>query len=105
MQCLSRLVIHALALEADSADERLHGDVLRVVLAPGVAVQEVAVFLEKSGIQKFTLNPEVEPVEQRLSVGPGAGFNEYAAAYVNEFAGDLDKFGLMHVFRGITDAV
>jgi len=82
-------------------------DEVRVkTVGPGAErrAEELGKQLAASGIERHTVTPEVEPMEQRLDVDQSATVEDYARAYVAEFGGELDHDRLVAVFKDLVAA-
>jgi DNA repair exonuclease SbcCD nuclease subunit len=76
------------------------GDEVRVT-APEAACGGVARQLDALGV-RHVVTPELAAPEVRLAVGALATLEDYARAYVEREAGDLDKERLVRVFAALT---
>lgn len=75
------------------------GDEVRVT-APEALCEAVSRGLDKLGA-RHVVTPELIAPGARLSVGPLASLAEYAGAYVEREAGDLDRARLLQVYREV----
>jgi len=58
--------------------------------------------LAEAGLARHIVTPEIEPMQARLNVQPGATLEHYAQAYVDQIGSDLDKGQLMATYRELT---
>lgn len=80
-----------------------HDDVRVEVVGAGAEarVAEIGAWLAKQGAAHVTVTPEVAPAQARLGLTAGASLREYALAYVEQMASDLDQGRLMSCFDSL----
>lgn len=78
------------------------GDEVRITVPAGMNTAGLHSALEKAGVS-FVVTPNVEVSGSRLPVSSSGSLTDFITAYVDQFAGDLDKSKLLSVFKSISE--
>lgn len=97
---------HNIVVEADGGinlNDASGGDAIQVTVPAGMDPREVGQHLAERGFANVTVSEAVQTSGARLDVQSGAGVDQYAKAYVDQFCDKLQPERLMQLYVEIAE--